>query len=444
MDNVVLLGLAGAFFALALLTLLVLAIKRRRRRSESARQQEAALASREEELRSLGISGIRPKGDTAAERAVGIETAVASPGDREGGEEPTAPVSGGAAATPEDGPLPEHSALPNEEEPEDVPPAWSRTQPVTERDAEPAEPEPLPMHEAREDSPFWRVHSPTALTSFLRALWAATDVQTVALFSSDASGDVYTLEAALSHNPAVRREGRFSAADHLLDAVSPERPLTVLEANDPLVRTLPYYKRSLHVGGVAVLPVRNVDGTAVYLVVDLHQDQTGFTERQRDLLARYADLLGAMLAQPEDDASSQRATPTRRSIIAGEMERAREAERPLALALVYRADAEDVAERGADAVAAAERDLRLLLEDFTPQGRVERFSELVYGAFLYDEPEDIEAWVQEVRTRGADADLPLVAGVARLVTHRDPDELRADAFNALQLALADREDYVIA
>jgi hypothetical protein len=429
MDNILLLGLAGAFFLLALVTLIALAVKRRRRRSEAERQREARAASREEELRSLGISDIRPKGGTAPRPVERVDDADGVESD----------VSGGAAATPEDGPLPEHAPEPSPE------PTTPRAEPVSET-AEPAEPapEPLPMHEAREDSPFWRVHSPTAITSYLRALWAATDVQTVALFSSDADGDAYTLEAALSHNPAIRREGRFTAGDHLLDAVSADRPLTILEANDPLVRTLPYYKRAVHVGGAAVLPVRNEDGTAVYLVVDLPQDQAGFTERQRDLLTRYADLLGAMLAQPEDDVLSQRATPTRRSIIADEMERAKDLDRPLALALVYRTDAEDLAEEGADAVTAAERDLRLHLEDLTSEGRIERFSELVYGAFLYDTPAAIEEWVQRVRARGADAGMPLVAGVARFADHRDPDELRADAFNALQLALAEREDYVIA
>lgn len=428
MDNVLLLGLAGGFFVLALLTLVVLTVKRRRRRSGAERQREMRAASREEELRSLGISDIRPKGNTAPVPA-------AEPDEAEEGE---ADISGGAAATPEDGPLPEHPREPSE-------PAAPRAEPVSEF-AEPDEPapEPLPMHEAREDSPFWRVHSPTAITSYLRALWAATDVQTVALFSSDADGDAYTLEAALSHNPAVRREGRFDAAEHLLDAVSPDRSLTVLEANDPLVRTLPYYKRAVQVGGAAVLPVRNVDDTTVFLVVDVPSDQAGFTERQRDLLARYADLLGAMLAQPDDEAVSQRTTPTRRSIIADEMAQAQDAERPLALALVYRTDAEELAEKGADAVAAAERNLRLHLEDLTPEGRIERFSELVYGAFLYDSPTVIEEWVRRVRSRGTDADMPLVAGVARFADHRDPDELRADAFNALQLALAEREDYVIA
>jgi len=435
MDNIVLLGLAGAFFVLALLTLAALAVKRRGRRREAERQREIRAASREEELRSLGISDIRPKASSGP-RPAAPDDAPSTPAAESTEDDVETEVSGGAAATPEDGPLPEHVHEPTPE------PDAPRPEPMSEA-AEPA-PEPLPMHEAREDSPFWRLHSPTAITSYLRALWAATDVQTVALFSSDAEGGAYTLEAALSHNPAIRREGRFAADDHLLDTVSADRPLTILEANDPLVRTLPYYKRAVHVGGVAVLPVQNADGTTVYLVVDLPQDQAGFTERQRDLLARYADLLGAMLAQPEDATASQRTTPTRRSIIADEMAEAQDAERPLALALVYRTDAEDLAEEGTDAVAAAERNLRLHLEDLTPGGRIERFSELVYGAFLYDTPEAIEEWVQRVRARGADAGLPLVAGVARFADHRDPDELRADAFNALQLALAEREDYVIA
>jgi hypothetical protein len=444
MENIVLLGLAGAFFVLALLTLAALAVKRRGRRREAERQREIRAASREEELRSLGISDIRPKGGTRP--VVATDDGPSAPAAEESEDDVETEVSGGAAVTPEDGPLPEHAHEPSPRSVAPQPePVNAAPKPVNDppESVEP-EPEPFPMREAREDSPFWRVHSPTAITSYLRALWAATDVQTVALFSSDAEGGAYTLEAALSHNPAIRREGRFSAADHLLETVSADRPLTVLEANDPLVRTLPYYKRAVHVGGVAVLPVRNADGTTVYLVVDLPQDQVGFTERQRNLLGRYADLLGAMLAHPEDAAASQRTTPTRRSIIADEMAQAQEADRPLALALVYRADAEEVADEGTDAVAAAERDLRLHLEDLTPEGRIERFSELVYGAFLYDSPAAIEAWVQRVRTRGAEADMPLVAGVARFADHRDPDALRADAFNALQHALAEREDYVIA
>ena len=450
MDNLLLLGIAGAVLLLALLMLMVLAVKRRRRRVASERQREEAAASRESELRSLGISDIRPR--QAASDAPhahhdveedGWNLAVAD--DFEAELDPEAEVVAADEAWGDaDRDEVMYEAAPDED---DVPPlADEAAEPV----ASPAPAvgrrvEPVPTLQARDDSPFWRVHSPTAINSYLRALWAATEVQTVALFSSDRSGNAYTLEAALSHSPAVRREGRFAAADHLASQVSLDRPITVLEENDPLIRALPYYRQPVHVGGVAVLPVRDEQGQPVFLVVDLAPDQVSFTERQRTLLLSYASLLGTMLAQPEDAEANLRSIPTRRSIIAEEMSRARKQEQPLALALVYRADAEHVAEDGPDAVAAAERELRLHLEDHPHHGRIERFGEQMYGVFLHEDVDALEAWADDVRDRAADKGLPLAIGVAQLgERHADADALRADAANALQEAVAAQEPVVIA
>ena len=450
MDNLLLLGIAGAVLLLALLMLMVLAVKRRRRRAASERQREEAAASRESELRSLGISDIRPR--QAASDAPhahhdveedGWNLAVAD--DFEAELDPEAEVVAADEAWGDaDREEVFYDATADED---DVPPlADEAAEPV----ASPAPAagrrvEPVPTLQSRDDSPFWRVHSPTAINSYLRALWAATEVQTVALFSSDRSGNAYTLEAALSHSPAVRREGRFAAADHLASQVSLDRPITVLEENDPLIRALPYYRQPVHVGGVAVLPVRDEQGQPVFLVVDLAPDQVSFTERQRTLLLSYASLLGTMLAQPEDAEANLRSIPTRRSIIAEEMNRARKQEQPLALALVYRADAEHVAEDGPDAVAAAERELRLHLEDHPHHGRIERFGEQMYGVFLHEDVDALEAWADDVRDRAADKGLPLAIGVAQLgERHADADALRADAANALQEAVAAQEPVVIA
>ncbi len=438
MDNVWLLGIGAALLALALGTLLVLASKRRRRQA-AAQQRAAAAPSREDELRSLGISNIRPKGSPAEEADL--------PDDEV--PEPVVEVSGGAAATPEDGPLPERHPAPGRAAPDratptpPVPPVPARAAPVR---AAPARAVPdegaveAPVLEARDDSPFWRVHSPTAVTSLLRALWAATDVQTVALFSTDATGT--TLEAALSHNPAARREGRFPAGNVFFDAVSPEPSLTVLDAGDPLLAALPHYKRAVPLGGVAVVPVCTLGDGPVYLVVDVGPDQAGFTERQRSLLTQYAGLLAAMLTQPDEAPSP--AVPTRRSIIAGEMERARAEGRPLALALVYQTDAERIAGEEEATVAEAERALQQHLEAVSRNGRVERFGELMVGVFLHEDAQGIEAWAARVRARAEAERLPVALGVARLAPHhRDADALRADAANALQEALATPEHVVI-
>ena len=435
MDNVWLLGIGGALFVVAVLTLVALSVKRRRRRAE-ADARRAAEVSRDSELHALGISDIRPKGQAAEEPVEedGWNLAVADDFEAELDDDP-----GEDAAEPDD-----YDARDEEEPDEEEPVAGA--EPAAAAHAAPAgrRVEPAPAMQARDDSPFWRVHSPTAINSYLRALWAATEVQSVALFSTDPARKTYTLEAALSHSPAVRREGRFAAADHLASEISLDRRLTVLEENDPLLRALPYYGRPVHVGGAAVLPGKDEQGQPVFLVVDLPPDQAGFTERQRTLLLGYADLLGTMLAQPEDAEANQRTVPTRRSIIAAEMTRAREQDRPLALALVYRADAEDIAEDGPDAVAAAERELRLHLEDHPHHGRIERFGEQMYGVFLHDETAALEAWADAVRDRADAKNMPLVIGVARLGDHHaDADALRADAANALQESFAAQEPVVI-
>ncbi len=457
MDIPWLLGIGGALFVIALLTLVGLSVKRKRRRADAERRRNQEF-SREDDLRSLGISDIRPKGPPGASpppRAEPVEEdgwdlAVAD--DFEAELEADDAAADDAAADdaaaddaaadddevvlmPVEGTAIEEEDAYEEEEINEEPVA---ARPVGRRV------EPVRAMQARDDSPFWRVHSPTAINSFLRALWAATEVQTVGLFSTDAGRKYYTLEAALSHSPAVRREGRFPAADHLAHAVSLDRPITVLEENDPLLRALPYYRQPVHVGGAAVLPVKDHEGQPIFLVVDLPPDQPGFTERQRTLLLSNAALLATMLQQPEDDEANQRTPPTRRAIITEEMRRARERNRPLALALVYRADAETVAEQGEDAVAEAERELRLHLEDLGRGNRIERFGEQMYGVFLSDEVEALEAWADNARARADAKDLPLAIGVARLGDHHaDADALRADAANALQEAVAAEQPVVI-
>jgi len=298
------------------------------------------------------------------------------------------------------------------------------------------------MLQASDDHPFWHVHSPTAVASFLRALWAATEVQTALLAAAEDDG-TYTLLDARSHLPAARKEGRFPA-DSFLRVAPQHRPLTVLTAKDPLVRDLPYYRTPPHVGEVAVLPVAGRDGATVYLVADLAGDQPAFSERQRTLLLGFADLLGTMLAHPPEEAPA-RGTPTRRAVIAEEMARARAEERPLALALVYPTAADDLAAGGEPAVAEAERTLRLLLEDLVHHGRLEPFGELMYGAFLHDDTPTLERWADRVQARAEEDGIPVAVGIARLGEHhRDADTLRADAANALASALAGGERFALA
>jgi len=432
MDNAWLLGGAVAFLAVALLVLIFLASRRRSRRAERERALDQS-RSREQELRELGISDVRPRAGSSAERRrsaprpesvpPAIVATVAdepevdddvndaeSEAEVEAEPDITEELAGGAAATPDAGPLPER---------------------------EPEFREDRPMLQAADDHPIWQTHSPTAFASFLRACWAAVEAQTALLATVEHDG-TYSLLAIRSHSPSVRKEGRFPA-DSFLHLAPTERPLTVLEGNDPLARELPYYRGASHIGAVAILPISSPQGT-VYLAVDLRPDQPAFTERQRKLLLGFADLLETLLHHPPEEVPA-RVVPTRRAIISEEMARARNDNRPLSLALVYRIDAESISTGGENAVAAAERDLRLLLEDLVHHGRLERFGELMYGAFLHDERPAVEQWAERAQHRAVEEGFEVAVGVARMRDQVDADAFRADAANALAEALTTEDRF---
>jgi hypothetical protein len=456
MDNTWLLAVAAAFFLLALSVLGYLALRRRSRRT---REQGQIERSREQELRELGLSEVRPRapsGPTARpvntdrrqqgdeKQAAGrvpeqtatdvsstdVSASVPTPPARPSpdlfadfeGDADLEDLAHGAAATPDEGPLPE------------------RETPPKEREHDHLQDESSTVLQASDDHPLWEIHSPTAFASFLRACWAAAEVQTALLAAAEHDG-TYSLLAIRSHLPAVRKEGRFPA-DSFLHLAPADRPITVLESNDPLLRDLPYYRGRTTVGGAAILPVQGAERT-IYLAVDLQPDQLQLTERQRTLLLSFAGLLRTMLIHPPEEAGA-RAVPTRRAIVAEEMAHARSEGVPLALALVYRVDAERVASQGETAVAEAERDLRLLLEDLVHHGRLERFGELMFGAFLHDENEVIERWAERVQNRAAEDGFSVAVGIAKLGSHRDADALRADAANALAEALTTEERFVFA
>jgi GAF domain-containing protein len=441
MDSPWLLYAGAAFFVLALVALVVLAAARRQRRGQ---RSDSAARSREEELRSLGPSEPRPRASanppapaegSGAERPWPPHRAQGS-AEPEGYDEPEdleleeafeneEELARGAAATPEAGPLPEReTAAP-------LPPRETAPEPYRDESR---------MLEADDDHPLWKTHSPTAFASFLRALWAATEVQTALLAAGESDG-TYSLLAIRSHLPNVRPDGRLPA-DSFLRVAPQERPLTVLTAGDPLTRDLPYYRGGGLVSEVAVLPVATPDGRTLYIAADVPHDQPALTERQRALLLGFADLLRTILAHPPEEATA-RAVPTRRAIIADEMARSRAEARPLALALVYHAEAERVAEGGEAAVAEAERGLRLLLEDLVHHGRLERFGELMFGAFLHDDVPTLTKWSDRVHARAEEEGIPVAIGMARLGAQRDADALRADAANALAEALVSEDRFAM-
>ncbi|RMH49431.1 MAG: hypothetical protein D6685_19165, partial [Bacteroidetes bacterium] len=171
----------------------------------------------------------------------------------------------------------------------------------------------------------------------------------------------------------------------------------------------------------------------------------------RQILTGFGTLLGTLLAPASgaaptgaeagdtDAADAADAPRPRRAIIAEEMEAARSAGHALALALIHLNDADAIAARGPDHVAAEEDALAARIAAVAPESRVERFGELTYGVFFRGAITAFDAWAVQLRdglTVHAAPDAPPVSiGIALLQDRHDtPEAFRADAMDALREA----------
>lgn len=416
LDNTILLIIAGGFLVVSLLILFLLSSKRSQRRSGS-RIESRGPRTREEELRELGISEPRPK-EPAVAREARVEYAPLVP-------ETPVEVSH------------EQELFPSSESEEDVyEPAEAD---FVETDTEDPEEELPTVLEVEDNAALWQSHSPTAFRSFLRACWASTEVLSALLVYTEPDGS-FSLLASQSHLKTIRNEGRFPA-DSIFSVATPSRAITILESNDPFLRDLPYYRTKTNVGSVAILPVQG-SRELLYLVVDLAANDHFFTERQRVLLLHYASLLQAMLAHPQAEPVS-RVVPTRRAIVSQEMSYARNNNIPLTLALVHRLDANTIESNGGLAVAEAERNLRLFLEDHSPGCRIERFGEMLfYGVFINEERGTVEEWADRVLGAAEVEGMPLAIGAAALSNQVDSEAFRGEAVDALTRAVQGGQRFV--
>ena len=324
---------------------------------------------------------------------------------------------------------------------------------------DPTAPEPAPVADAAPP------RSP-AVAALLQSARAAVGAQTVALFWHDAEDDTFALDTAEAEpagafvldaldtdHEATQRTGRFRATAALADV--PADANVVLSGG--ALAALGYYADpEATLGHAAAIPVPLADGPVTFLVADRPAEHAAFDTDRLALLVAYAGLLGDLLAldpptewAPNGEPARTGPPRTRREIIAEEMDAARQDGRPLALALVYRADAEEVAAQGARAVEQGERRLRSRIERATPEGRIERFGELMFGVFMAASGEQIESWAEELHTaplpEGMDGVAPPLHLGAVVMTdlHDDPEAFRAAATRALEEAYAEDAGWVI-
>ena len=280
------------------------------------------------------------------------------------------------------------------------------------------------------------------LIQLLQAVKSTVGAHTTGLFRV-AESHRYHVEAMVSDSAAAWSEPVFTTSQPLYEDGSADKAVDVwdLEEGARVSEVLGYYHVNNPVKQVAIAPVKIPDMQQVYiLVADVIEDQKLDDPWQRLLLGQYATLFGTYLGAPSREKkqlNAQKIRP-RRDIIQEEMNRSRELEAPLALALVYLNEAEQIASEGEEAVSEAENKLGEFVESASEGARFERFGELTFGVFLEDSVNAVESWAVHLQERVEQSEAfaaSVSIGIAFLKDrHDDPDDFRADATAALHEA----------
>ena len=435
-----------------------------RRRASQARPPSSLRVPPEDELRTLGLSEVRPR-TTATESAKATEEPAPARHAARG------PASGGKGPR-----RPEKPVRASEPEPIPVPDEIDDTSDVSER-AETEEPEPRarPASTPRAGIP--------GVAPLLDSVRSSLGARSVVLLRYDEGSDGY--EVVGRAGEGFGGKFNFPAPGNALHRVPADGSISLLDSDT--FRALVYHVRPEGtVGHAAALAVDA--STRHLLVADRGVDDGPFGAAQLDLLGEFADLVGRLLGAtgsrpppgepgplpagadkgprrkpaqdtqladlfaptpeepekaPDDDPGSREPDdapappPQRRAILAEEIGLAREAGRALAFALVTRRDSEG-GDEDVD-VSEVEGDLRRRLEGVAGTARVERFGDALMGAFGYFDAGAAEEWAERVAASGD----PVHIGIAMMADRHGPEDLREDAAAALHDAYEQDETCVI-
>lgn len=283
------------------------------------------------------------------------------------------------------------------------------------------------------------------LFRMMNAIQASVDGNTACLVKKEGPG-LYNIEAIVSQNPQAIKVGSSSLSATLIDDENiQDSAVTILEikGSSSSYEKLGYYKIPVDIRQVAIARVKIPDNQDIYyLFIDALAWQDLDDPWQRLMISQFSTLLGTYMATPQPDekalASDKLRLRPRREIIEEEIAKARETNQPLALALVYLNQAEEVAEEGPKAVRDAEKEFEQLLTEILDEVRIERFGELTYGVFHEDNVSEVEAWAlllqEEIESEGGFYfEKGVSIGIALLQErHKNADDLRADATDALR------------
>ena len=376
---------AGASLSAALIMVIVHFVRRRRRRKRYTVKPEAlpdipsdALEEEEEEeedekraLASLGILEIRPKGyaDRSVENEAGSLTEVVSGnGSGSSGTNGSTETNGTHTAVPIQGTL----DFSIQEQPQSVR--------ISVKES---------AHKSLRE----------VLLPYLQAYRAVAQANTVCLLRQPKRAPQYHIEAIVSLNGNARGNGLFVSKTSLLPWEHRQPGLHVLRASEDQLsgNVCGYYRQRVAIKEVVLLPVPVPSSLAQYvLLADAMREHMLDSEEKQLLSRHFAHLLGNILEMGVCDEllqESEEDVRPRSEIIDEEIEQARDEGTPLALALVYLNNAEEVADEGGKRVVMQAESLLVQRLRETVQGaRVERFGELMFGVFFREEGVAVEQW----------------------------------------------------
>ena len=301
---------------------------------------------------------------------------------------------------------------------------------ATARPVERPAPAAVPSSSARPRPPVTAPDSPWAApaVAHLLASLAAHVGGTVAVVRHD--GERHLIEARTDGSAMAPVDGPALALDGPMD-LGPGALGALSSLVSGFAYAVPMGARILLIGGDG-----DGEGTARYLdLLDILGLGGAPTEPERGALP--ADDAGEDEVHMAEEGGT-RPTP-RAEIIAEEQRAAREADRPLAFALVTLADAEErLTTHPDEEVTLAEGDLRDRLEAAADVRRIEPFGDLLFGVFLDLDPARAATWCDRL----ASGEPPLFIG-AVAPADGDPEGIRAAAVAALRDAYDQRRAHIV-
>jgi hypothetical protein len=406
----------------------------------------------DEELRMLGILEVRPKATNADEQTGDIDSEQAARDAEPQDDRPETVPNQVETDEPED----------EAEEPTTVKVPHGDGAPLgTEQEATVAADVPASGDgevAAPKQLSFFRQ---SAIQAHLTALKDSLEAYTVALMMADIAASKYRTVRIVSDSRRLSAIRFFPFKGHFLSRLLPEATVLRVASEELRREDLSYYSREEAIDRLMVAPVMREEQVAGFLVADFKKNSPKLTKAQKDVLAAGGLLMGSLLAlrggsleaEPAVEAAPEATESDRpmlrlvssgsrspqNEVIREEMRWAREAQHPLALALVFLDDKATITSRGPSAVMEAEQWMRSRLEEIAPEGRVEHFGELGFGVFHHKDVDFVESWVSTTQgsflTTEVAIEGSLVVGVAMLCDeHERPEDLQSDAARALRAA----------